>query len=57
MQKKFSAGRVTLGTNPGTQNEDSVKSGAAIPSTSVIDLVTESTQPHGKLHLPLSQDH
>ena len=49
MQKKFAAGRATLGTNPGSHHEDSVKSGAAIPSASVIDLVTESTQPSGRI--------
>ena len=49
MQKKFAAGRATLGTNPGSHYEDSVKSGAAIPSASVIDLVTESTQPSGRI--------
>ena len=48
MQKKFVAGRVSLGTNLGTQNEDFVNSGSTIPSTSVIDLVAESTQSHGK---------
>ena len=49
MQKKFAAGRATLGTNPGSYHEDSVKSGAAIPSASVINLVTESTQPSGRI--------
>ena len=48
MQKKFSAGRTTLGTNPGSHHEDSVKSGAATPSALVIDLVTESMQPPGR---------
>ena len=48
MQKKFAVGRATLGSNPSSHNEDSVKSGTAIPSASVIDLVTESTQPSGR---------
>ena len=48
MQKKFTVGRATLGTNLGSHHEDSVKSGTAIPSTSIIDLVTKSTQPSGK---------
>ena len=48
MQKEFTASRVTLGTNPGSHHEDSVKSGVAVPSASVIDLVTESAQPSGK---------
>ena len=48
MQKKFSVGRATLGSNPSSHSEDSVKSGAAIPSVSVIELVTEPMQPSEK---------
>ena len=44
MQKKFAADHATLGSNPGAQNEEIMKSGAAIPSESVIDLVNGSTQ-------------
>ena len=35
MQKKFAVGRATLGTNPSSHHEDSVKCGTAIPSIMV----------------------
>ena len=48
MQKKFDAGRATLGTNLSSHHEEIIKSGAAITSEYVIDLVTGSTQSLGK---------
>ena len=48
MQKTVVVGRAILGANAGSQNENGIKSGVAILSALIIDLVIESTQPYGK---------